>query len=197
MQNVGEQQFLVLLLMIQAQNNTGPRILGDIAAGKVLHRRIHMMPIRKDLLRRRSRKRRPQLLLRLLGNRVVVAIEEPDEIRMKRTVPRSKFAEHESFEEPGGVRQMPLRWTGVERGLHHHVFGGKRGAKRKAPAPRATEFLGEYCWREYTHWPVLCGSSPAGESGIGLGLPVRVPLPNRGRTYRCANFCRRFIFGIF
>ena len=63
--DVGQQQFLVLLFMIQAKNDAGSRLFRNVARGEILHRSIHVMPIGKDLLRRRPRKRRPQLLLRL------------------------------------------------------------------------------------------------------------------------------------
>jgi hypothetical protein len=195
--HIRDQQLLMLLFVIQSQDDPCPRVVrkitsGHIARGKILHRRIHVMPVRQDLIRRRPRKRSTQLLLRLRRNRVVVAVEEPDKVRMKRPVSRHKFPQHKRLKKPGCVRQVPFGWTGVRRGLHHHVLWGQRRAERKAPAPHATKFLCECCCSKYAHWPVLMWNFPAEETRQRAGDARQSTTPGVGIETRM----RKVLFAV-
>src|ERR1700742_2732179 len=82
-----------------------------------------MPSIVEDDLERWPRERRAELLLRLGGDVVVIAVEQPKEVRMEGPIAGQIFAQNEGFEEPGGVRQVPFCWAGLRTALHHHVFG--------------------------------------------------------------------------
>ena len=90
--DVGDEEFLVLLLVVQAEHDALARGLGDIAGGKVFHRRIHMMPVGENFFGGGAREGGAQLFLGLGGYGVVVAVEEPEEIGMEGAVGGDEFA---------------------------------------------------------------------------------------------------------
>jgi hypothetical protein len=143
--DIGDEEFLVLLLMVEPEDNALAGCGRNISGGEILQRSVHVMAVGEDLVGGGAREGGAQLLLRLLGNGVVVAIEKPDEILMKRLIGANEFAQDEGFKEPGGVREVPLCGTCVWAGLHHHVFWRKRRTEGKTLPSHATKFLGEYC----------------------------------------------------
>src|SRR5208282_1845850 len=88
-----------------------------------------MAAILQDLRQRWPRERAAQLLERLVGDRVVVAIKEPDKIRMKWAVAGQKLRQEKGFKEPRRVRQVPFGGAGFRTRLHHHVLGRERLAE--------------------------------------------------------------------
>ncbi len=114
MLNVGQGEFLVLLLVVQAQNNPPYRLVIDGAREESLHLLVDVCPERHDLIERRARKGSAQLLLRnLFPQRVVIAVEEPTEFFAKWFVVLQEWPQHESLKEPCGMGLMPFDRTGV------------------------------------------------------------------------------------
>src|ERR1043166_9507661 len=109
MLDVRKRQLLMLLLVIQAQNNSADCLFLHRASKKPLHLPIDMRPERDDLVERWAGKRSAQFLLRdRLAERVVIAVEEPSELFSKRLVVLHKWPKHERLEEPGGMSLMPF-----------------------------------------------------------------------------------------
>src|ERR1700683_2156797 len=78
MLDVGQRQFLVLLFVAQAEGDSPGCLIIDRLSKRPLHLPIHMSAECDTLLERRSRERRPQLLLgNLLAQGNVVAVEQP------------------------------------------------------------------------------------------------------------------------
>src|ERR1700679_179944 len=98
-----------------------------------------MLAVGENLLDAGTREGSTQLFLRLIGDVVVIAVEEPEEVRMEGPVVSKIFAQDESFEEPGGMGQMPFGGTGLGTALHHHVFRSERSTQREALAARRGE----------------------------------------------------------
>ena len=64
MLNIGQHQFLVLLLVVQAQHDPSRCFLLNAACEELFHRFVHMFAKGEHLLERRTRKRSAQLLFR-------------------------------------------------------------------------------------------------------------------------------------
>src|SRR5580704_7108941 len=110
--------------MVKAQNDASRRLFMDLAREELFHRLVYMHAKRDDLIKRRTRKRSAQLLLRRrLSNRVVIAIEQPAKLLAQGLVIRKKRTQHKRLEKPGCMRLMPLHGTGLRAGLHHLILG--------------------------------------------------------------------------
>src|SRR5579862_8327575 len=64
-----------------------------------------------------SRQDVAQSALRTVAHRVVIRVEQIAERGMKRPETLHVLREHERLEEPGGMRQVPLRRAGISHGL--------------------------------------------------------------------------------
>ena len=125
MQDIGEQQFLMLLLMMEADLEHA-RKLGKGALGhhadQLLHCRIDMRAIVGDALRIRAR---DQTALRPRVTRAggdIIGIEQKREVIIEGHVIRHMRLQQELLEEPCGVRAVPLGRTGIRHRLHDLVF---------------------------------------------------------------------------
>jgi len=79
--NVSQDEFLVLLLVMQAQYRAPRCFLINTTREKSVHRRAHMCTESKNFIERRVGEDRAQALLRsLLSERVVIAVEEPTKL---------------------------------------------------------------------------------------------------------------------
>ena len=124
MLDVGHQQLLVLLLVLQAQlyQCAQCRILPR-RGQKVQHARIHIGPVRQHLGQRGARDQ-TALRPRVAGaDTVVIRVEQDPEGGRKRRKTRLVRLQHKGFKKPGGVGQMPFGRAGVGHGLGGAVFG--------------------------------------------------------------------------
>lgn len=55
--------------------------------------------------------------------------------------------QHEAFEEPGGMRQVPFAGTGVGHALQHGVLGTERRGQLQAARPHLCKAAGEIALR--------------------------------------------------
>ena len=147
MLDVGQQQFLVLLFVLQAQLQVLQRLLIKVACRQSrLHLCIDLLAVVVHLLQRGPRQ---QAALRPRVRRTdafVVAVEKivPGWITRRRT---GESCQHEAFEEPGGVGQVPLAGTGVGHALQHGVLCTERCGQLQAAGTNTCEVVGEVVLR--------------------------------------------------
>ena len=146
-QDVGEDQFLVLLLVLQPQfeqrRRRGPGVgagIGDESTQGLIHVRavgVHLGQPRP----RQQAALRPRVAR---AERFVVGIEEMEEARIERPVARRMRPQHHRLEEPGGMGQVPFGRAGVGHGLDALVLGRQRRGERQAVRPHAGQSLGQF-----------------------------------------------------
>ena len=116
MLEVGDNQFLVLLLVLQTEFEQCPQ--RGILVGRRDERRemaLDVSAVGVNLVQRRARQQaafRPRVPV---ANGVVVRVEKHPKLRVKRQVRGRVALQHESFEEPRRMGQMPL--TGLASGI--------------------------------------------------------------------------------
>ena len=91
---------------------------------------IDMLPVGDDVGEGWPGEAGAQLLLGHVAKGLVVAVEEPAEVRVEGLVGGHKLTENKGFKEPGGVGEVPLHRGRFGAGLHHQVLGGEWGDKR-------------------------------------------------------------------
>ena len=139
MLDVVAEQLLVLLLMMDAQLDALGRLGRHTALIELCDGIVHVPAIGEDSIDTGAREEGASFLLRLIGDVVVITVEEPEEVRIAGLIAGEVFAENECFEEPGGVGQMPFGGAGLGTALHHHVFRRKWGAEGETLASRRGE----------------------------------------------------------
>src|SRR5580658_10757964 len=147
-QHVGEQQLLMLFLVVGAELDAAQRFRIWIALKQLLDRGIDVLAVTENLGERRTRKRGAQLLVgdRFFWERrktFVIAIEEPGKIGVEDLVSGKKLAQDKGLEEPSGVGEVPFGWGSLGAGLYHHVFGRERLAQAHGLAARIAKPCGE------------------------------------------------------
>lgn len=128
--DVGEDQFLVLLLVVEPQFQQGveSRVAG-LAGDQRVHGFVHMLAVAQYLGQVRAREQaalRPRMAR---ADGVVVGVEQHAVAGMEGAIARRMAAQQEGLEEPGGVRQMPFDGAAVRHGLRLAVFGAERGGQ--------------------------------------------------------------------
>ncbi len=147
--DVVTEQLLVLLLVMDSQLDALGRFGGHAALVEAHDGIFHVLAIGEDLLDAGAGEGGAQLFLRLIGDVVVIAVEEPEEVRMEWLVAVEVFAEYECFEEPCGVGEVPFCWARLRTALHHHVFRCERARQREALASRCGEGSQEFVRTEF------------------------------------------------
>jgi len=134
--DVGQQQLLVLLLVLQAQlhQRAQRRVVGQ-RGQQAQHACIHIRPIGQHLGQRRAREQ-PALWPRVAGaHTVVVGVEQHPKRWMKRRKAALVRLQHKGFKKPGGVGQMPFGRARVGHGLGAAVFGRQGRCQGHGVAP--------------------------------------------------------------
>ena len=120
---VREDQFLMLLLVVQAELDEIERFHRQRAAGEQrAHALVHVRAVAQHLVETRAREHpalRPRILL---ADAVVIRVEEETERGIEGPVRRVAALEHEGLEEPGGVREVPLHRARVRHGLQRAIL---------------------------------------------------------------------------
>lgn len=60
---------------------------------------------------------------------------------------RWEAGQHEAFEEPGGVGQVPFARAGIGHALQHGIFGAEGGCQVHAAVPHTCVLAGEIALR--------------------------------------------------
>ncbi len=117
MQNIGEQQLLMLLLMMTAKFYERPDRRVQWALKQTRQRLIDVLAIATDFLERGPRQQ-PALRARMAGaNCFVIGVEEERIARLELSILRVVRHQDHGLEKPGRMRQVPLRRTRIRHGL--------------------------------------------------------------------------------
>ncbi len=133
-ENVGQKQFLVLLLMGDAKNDQrgDARPRGVIGAGhQLIHRGVDVGAIGGDLADGGARQQAPVRSRMTRAQGLVIGIEQEAVAGIEKPVAVKIRLEQEGLEEPGGVRQMPLGRAGVRHRLDDLILGRKWRRERR------------------------------------------------------------------
>src|SRR6476469_4802935 len=131
----------MLLLMENAQVDTLGCFVGQALVVVPRDGIFYVSAVGKNVVEFGTREGGAQLLFRLVGDVVVITVEEPEEVGMEGAIAGEVFTKNEGFKEPRGVGQVPFCRACLRTALHHHVFWCQRSRKREAlPARR-----GECC----------------------------------------------------
>jgi hypothetical protein len=120
---VGQDQLLVLLLVMQAELDSRgiEHALGEATRDAL----VDLRAIRVHALEARPREHPTPWPIDARPDGLVVAVEQLRERRIEH-----RFGEDEGLEEPGRVREVPLRGARIDHGLHDLVLDGERRAQR-------------------------------------------------------------------
>src|SRR5580704_356481 len=88
--DIGGDQFLMLLLVLKTERDSPGSLILERMLHPCDHGSVHMAPVGKNGIERRPRERGAKLLLRHIAERVVIAVEEPMELRVKGLVSGGK-----------------------------------------------------------------------------------------------------------
>jgi hypothetical protein len=164
---VGDDQLLVLLLVVQAQlDHVQRRHRQRRAREQLRHASIDVGAVAPYLVQPGAREHAALRARELFAQGVVIGIEEVAEIGMKGLVARGMALEHEGLEKPGRMRHMPFHRARVGHGL--------RGAVLRRQALRQGRRLG-------AHPAVLEREIRLLDPAVGFHGPWSFP---RARPYR-------------
>ena len=124
-QNVGEEQLLVLLLVVDAELDQLQRFRRQGRKGSA-QRLIHMFAIGADFVEGGPAQHAPSRpgVARALG--LIITVEQEGVALVERRVAEHVVAEHEGLEEPRRVREVPLGRRGIGERLDSGVGVGQR-----------------------------------------------------------------------
>jgi len=125
MLDVHQQQFLVLLLVVEAQLDQGDngRVRPAIGLDQGVHRLVDPAPVVGDIGHARTADETPIGTGVPLAHGLVVRVEQIAVGLLDRLM--AVREEQERLEEPGGVGPVPLRGADVGHRLHDLVFGAQ------------------------------------------------------------------------
>ena len=126
MQDVGEDQFLMLLLVVQAEFDQGRhgRQRGRLGVfQEARHGRRHLRPVGHRLVHAGPGDHAAAGPRVARAGALVVGVEKKGEIGVERPIGGGMDGQDELLEEPGRMGQMPLAGTGVLHRLDHLVLG--------------------------------------------------------------------------
>ena len=130
-QDVGDEQFLMLLLMMAAQ-------FDQRARGRCQRwqrrdqRRVDMRAIGPHLVQRRAGHHAPAIPRVALAFGFVIAVEQEGPMVVVETITSDGIAQDEGFEEPRRMRQMPFRGAGIGHRLNGRIGVAQRCGERQA-----------------------------------------------------------------
>ena len=143
-QDVGQDQLLVLLLVREPEGDQGPDLFQPplVEASQQLdHAAVHGTPIRRDLVGAGPRQDPTPRTRMTWTDRVIVRVEEVAIVLVDGGHPR--WSEQELLEEPAGVGTMPLGRARIWHGLQLLVFRGQGQSKRFGAGSHPKKALGE------------------------------------------------------
>jgi len=133
-QHVGQQKFLMLLLVMQAERDQfGGRFRR--AFEQPQHRRIDMAAIGAHAFARRSREQATIGARMPRAHRLIVGVEQVGEIAVELAVIRQESTQYELLKEPGRVRLVPFGRARVRHRLHALVLVAERRGEMSGMSP--------------------------------------------------------------
>ena len=116
----------MLLLVMDSQLDALGCFLGHALLVEPRDGIFYVSAVGKNVVDSGTREGGAQLLFRLVGDVVVITVEEPEEVGMEGAIAGEVFAKNEGFKEPRGVGQVPFCRACLRTALHHHVFRCQR-----------------------------------------------------------------------
>ena len=127
MQHIGQQQFLVLLFMLQADLQQGGQVGVNLGiAQQHGHTFIDRRAIAQHLGQAGACDQAALRTRVLLAHALVAAVDEHAVGAVVRAKARLEALQHKGLEEPGHMGQMPFDGAGVGHGLHLAIGLGQR-----------------------------------------------------------------------
>ena len=129
-QDVGQHQFLMLLLVIEADFHQRRDRRERVLAGLVKefhHGRVDMPAIGGDFVGAGAGQMAALVAGMPRSGADIIGIEQKGIVRMKRLVALAVFAEQELLEEPGGMGAVPFRRAGVRHRLDQLILRRQGG----------------------------------------------------------------------
>ncbi len=135
-QNIGKQQLLMLLLVIDAELDKFRRLRRKWRVEQAVERLIDRSAIGAHLMAGGPREQ-SALRPRVPGaDALVIGIEAVLEALVEHAIAGQEALQHESLEEPGGVGEMPLGRARIVHGLDDLVLVAQRARKPGGERPR-------------------------------------------------------------
>ena len=142
--DVGQDQFLMLLLVLDADFYDGGQLFPIPAAGLLDKRTgagVEVVAVVKNLLHGRTSDQAPLRSRIAFTDLHIVGIEQVGVLGLGRLVIWPGGGQHKSFEEPTGVGQMPLGGAGVRHALNYEILGGERFTNPDGTRPNVSVAL--------------------------------------------------------
>jgi hypothetical protein len=149
MLDIGEQQFLMLLFVVQAQLDQVKKLGARIIGQQIHHRRVHSLAKGKHLLQRRAGYQSAMRARVHRPDRLIVGVEQEMPGRVTWFV-RGIAAEHEMLEEPRRVREMPFAGTGIRHRLYQEILGAQASNQGDCRPPNPIEARRDRCRNQKT-----------------------------------------------
>ena len=133
MEDVHQDQFLMLLLVMQSQGHHrvgGGKHVHARGLNQFFHSRIDERAIGANLFAGRPADHAPLRARMPRADSFVIGIEQKAEAIVVNAIAGKMRRQQERLEEPGRVRTMPLRRAGIGHRLQHLVFGRDGGRQR-------------------------------------------------------------------
>ena len=138
MQCIGEQQLLMLLLVMETEfqrgRDRGPALV-VAARDQLADVQVDVLPVGADLIERRPRQQAPLRSRMARAEAFVIRVEEVVVAVVERLVARQVRAQQQGLEEPARVGLVPFGGTGVLHRLGGLVLGGQRLRQRQRVTP--------------------------------------------------------------
>src|SRR6266705_87991 len=136
--DVGDEKFLMLLLMMNSKGEDRFDLTKKFFVGarnQIVHVRIDFRAVTLRFFDGRTRNQPAQIPPMHSAGCVVVGIKKVSVFRNDVVIARHPFFQNESFEKPGGMREMPLGRTDLGHRLHDAVFGFEVSGKTRREIP--------------------------------------------------------------
>src|SRR3569833_2608018 len=127
MQYVGQQQLLMLLLVVAAQLNEVRYLGARPACEHPVDSQVDVLSIGVHLIECRSGQKSANRPRVALTQRLIIGFEKKTEAINIHPVTVKLPYQHHAFENPGGMREMPFRRTGSRRRRRRRGRGGGGG----------------------------------------------------------------------
>ena len=127
--NIGQQQFLMLLFVMAAELDQRQCLGRQIGQG-IEQRGIDIGAIGLHFVERRPSHHAAPVARVAMALGFVIAVEQERKAFVVKPVARRMIAQHEGFEKPRRMRQMPFRRGGVLHRLHRRIGIAQGGDQR-------------------------------------------------------------------
>jgi len=126
MLDICDEQFLVLLLMMNAENQNRFNLIEKLFVSigkKIGDVRIDRRAIAPRFFYGGARDQTPQIAPVHVTGRIIIGIEEVGVLRNFRAINRKEFFQDKRLEKPGGMGKVPFGRADVRHRLYDTIFG--------------------------------------------------------------------------